>query len=258
MADAARRGCYASSDTARAQACRCLGQPAPVSRPQREAKGTEKCQGRAHPRILPRNILHVAATAAIRFNPGKRNFHDRLTGEGTAHKIALTAGMRKLVMLANVLVRDDRAWSPAAPEPNAGKASACKQPCGQVRDNLPVTGQDPRNRPWVGLNPGRDATGIDPSPGADTGFLKVPFLAIRLLPVSQSLHVPWRVASRICLAPQSRERSTLGPDRSGRPEPVILLTTFSRSVETLLLKLFHGRLPQKVIEPAANTHPPAG
>ena len=41
-------------------------------------------------------------------------------------------------------------------------------------------------------------------------------------------------------------------------EPVILVTTFSRIVETLLLKSFHGRLPQKVMDPAENTDPPAG
>ena len=37
-----------------------------------------------------------------------------------------------------------------------------------------------------------------------------------------------------------------------------LLTIFSKSFETLLLKLFQGKLPQKVIEPVENTDPPPG
>ncbi len=123
-------------------------------------------------RILLRNILPLAATAAIRFNPDMKNFDEGLIGEGRSHKIALTAVMRKPVMFAKVLGRDDRARSPAAPEPNAGKASACEQPCGQVRDNCPVTGQDPRNRPWVGLNPNTDATLIEPVDGVQFGKLR--------------------------------------------------------------------------------------
>ncbi|MCY3873206.1 MAG: IS110 family transposase, partial [Rhodobacteraceae bacterium] len=48
------------------------------------------------------------------------SFYDRLIGEGKAHKVALTAVMRKLVILANVLVRDDRNWTATAPEPGVG------------------------------------------------------------------------------------------------------------------------------------------
>ena len=35
-----------------------------------------------------------------------KNFHDWLIGGGNAHKIALTAVMRKLVTLANMLLRE--------------------------------------------------------------------------------------------------------------------------------------------------------
>ncbi len=71
-------------------------------------------------RMLPRNTLYMAATSAIRFNPDMKSFYDRLIGKGKAHKVALTAVMRKLVILANVLVRDDRDWSAIAPEPSIG------------------------------------------------------------------------------------------------------------------------------------------
>ena len=71
-------------------------------------------------RMLPRNTLFMAATSAIKFNPDMKSFYDRLIGEGKAHKVALTAVMRKLVILANVLVRDDRNWTAIAPEPGVG------------------------------------------------------------------------------------------------------------------------------------------
>ncbi|WP_255029716.1 hypothetical protein [Acetobacter persici] len=40
--------------------------------------------------------------------------HDRLTTSGKRAKIAITAVMRKLVIIANALLRDDRLWSPKA------------------------------------------------------------------------------------------------------------------------------------------------
>ena len=56
----------------------------------------------------------MAATVAIGFNPNMKSHCDRLIGEGKARKIALTAVIRKLAMLANELARDDREWSPTA------------------------------------------------------------------------------------------------------------------------------------------------
>ncbi len=66
------------------------------------------------------NTLYMAATSAIQFNPDMKSFYDRLIGEGKAHKVALAAVMRKLIILANVLVRDDRNWTVIAPEPGVG------------------------------------------------------------------------------------------------------------------------------------------
>ena len=47
-----------------------------------------------------------------------KSFYDRLIGRGKTRKVALTAVMRKLVILANVVVRDDRHWMAIAPEPS--------------------------------------------------------------------------------------------------------------------------------------------
>lgn len=71
-------------------------------------------------RMLPHNILYMAATSAIKFNPDMKSFKDQLIGRGKVHKVALTAVMRKLVILANVLVRYDRNWTAIAPEPGVG------------------------------------------------------------------------------------------------------------------------------------------
>jgi transposase len=62
-----------------------------------------------------RNALYMAAVTAARCNPPLKAFYKRLIGEGKAAKIALTAVMRKLVVLANALVAKDRLWTPACP-----------------------------------------------------------------------------------------------------------------------------------------------
>ena len=64
--------------------------------------------GRAH----VRRALYMAALSAARFNPALRAFHDRLIKKGKLAKVALTAVMRKLLVLANTLVRENRKWEP--------------------------------------------------------------------------------------------------------------------------------------------------
>ena len=45
-------------------------------------------------------------------NPGLKAFYDRLVAAGKLPKVALTAVMRKLIVLANTLIREDRLWKP--------------------------------------------------------------------------------------------------------------------------------------------------
>ncbi len=71
-------------------------------RGQRHIKG-----GRAH----VRTALYMAAVTASRCNPDLKAFYDRLAAAGKAPKLALTAVMRKLVTLANTLIREDRHWT---------------------------------------------------------------------------------------------------------------------------------------------------
>jgi transposase len=58
-----------------------------------------------------RTGVYMAALSAARYNPHLAAFHDRLIDAGKLPKVALTAVMRKLVVLANALLKGDRCWS---------------------------------------------------------------------------------------------------------------------------------------------------
>jgi len=76
-------------------------------RGQRHIKG-----GRGH----VRKPLRMAALSAIRYNPSLRAFYRRLRDNGKVSRIAVTAVMRKLVVLANTLILQDRLWQSEAPK----------------------------------------------------------------------------------------------------------------------------------------------
>ena len=64
-----------------------------------------------------RAALHMAAVSAARCNPDLSAFYRRLRtrNDPLPAKKALTAVLRKLLILANTLVREDRLWSPTRP-----------------------------------------------------------------------------------------------------------------------------------------------
>ncbi len=62
-----------------------------------------------------RDGLYMAALTAIRCNPASKAFYNRLIEKGKLFKIAITAVMRKLIILANTLIRENRTWQPIAP-----------------------------------------------------------------------------------------------------------------------------------------------
>jgi transposase len=66
-------------------------------------------------RAFVRTGLYMAAVAAARCNPQLRDDYNRLKDAGKKTKVAITAIMRKLVVLANVLVKEDRPWKPIQP-----------------------------------------------------------------------------------------------------------------------------------------------
>ena len=81
---------------------------APINCDSGEMRGQRRIKGgRAH----VRSALYMAAVSAIRCNPDLKAFNGRLRAAGKAPKVALTAVMRKLVLLANTLIREDRYWT---------------------------------------------------------------------------------------------------------------------------------------------------
>jgi transposase len=62
-----------------------------------------------------RCALYLAALTASRFNPPLAEDYSRLIAKGKEAKVALTAIMRKLVVLANTLITEDRPWQPIQP-----------------------------------------------------------------------------------------------------------------------------------------------
>jgi transposase len=59
-----------------------------------------------------RTALYMASVSAMRFNPELRAFYKRLRDAGKAAKVALTAVSRKLLTIANAMIRDMKPWTP--------------------------------------------------------------------------------------------------------------------------------------------------
>lgn len=80
---------------------------APINRDSGQQKGKRMIQGgRSH----LRSGLYMAALVATRFNPVIKKFYQRLIKRGKLHKVALTACLRKLIVILNAMVRDHRMW----------------------------------------------------------------------------------------------------------------------------------------------------
>lgn len=59
-----------------------------------------------------RTALYMAALTGRRFNPILKRFADRLQAAGKSAKVILTACMRKLLTILNVMVRTNTSWNP--------------------------------------------------------------------------------------------------------------------------------------------------
>lgn len=85
---------------------------APIARDSGQKAGVRRIRnGRAG----PRKALYMAALSAARNDPDLSVFYKRLRDAGKKPKIALTAVMRKIVVLANTLLTEDRLWQPKRP-----------------------------------------------------------------------------------------------------------------------------------------------
>jgi len=85
-----------------------LGGLAPISRQSGKWQGKERIQGG---RARLRKAIYLPAVVATRFNPDMKAKYHQMIGNGKCKKLAITAVMRKLLVMANALVRDGRKWT---------------------------------------------------------------------------------------------------------------------------------------------------
>lgn len=64
-------------------------------------------------RAAVRTALYMAALSAVRHNPALKAFYERLVAAGKSKKVALTAAARKLLTIADAILRTRRPWDPA-------------------------------------------------------------------------------------------------------------------------------------------------
>jgi transposase len=81
--------------------------------PLHDDSGTKRGKRRIrHGRAHLRSILYMAALTAVRCNPVLKAFYKRLLASGKPHKVALTACMRKLLVIVNTMVKNNSSWNP--------------------------------------------------------------------------------------------------------------------------------------------------
>jgi transposase len=80
---------------------------APFNRDSGTMRGKRMVWG-GRPRI--RCALYMATLVATRCNPVIRKFYQRLCGQGKAKKVALTACMRKLLLILNSMLKHNTSW----------------------------------------------------------------------------------------------------------------------------------------------------
>ena len=86
---------------------------APLNRDSGTLRGKRMIYGGRAP---IRATLYMGALVATRHNPVIRAFYQRLLAVGKPKKVALTACMRKLLVILNAMVRQRASWSPAVVE----------------------------------------------------------------------------------------------------------------------------------------------
>lgn len=96
----------------RKKAVASLAGVAPITRQSGRWRGQAFIQGGRKPL---RDALYMPALVAIRFNPDLKAQYARMKNAGKPSKVALTAVMRKLLILANTLVKEDRKWAEIKP-----------------------------------------------------------------------------------------------------------------------------------------------
>jgi transposase len=87
---------------------------APFNRDSGQSHGRRSIWGG---RALARSALYMAALVGARHNPVLRTFYQRLRQAGKPGKVALVACMRKLLVILNTMLKQQRPWSPQFTHP---------------------------------------------------------------------------------------------------------------------------------------------
>ena len=89
---------------------------APMNRDSGTLRGKRMISGG---RASVRTALYMGTLVATRHNPVIRAFYQRLVAAGKPKKVALTACMRKLLIILNAMVRQQTPWTPVIAEVHA-------------------------------------------------------------------------------------------------------------------------------------------
>jgi len=64
-----------------------------------------------------RSVLYMATLSGIRYNPVIRSFYEHLLAKGKVKKVAITACMRKLLVILNTMIKSGQDWKPPKTSP---------------------------------------------------------------------------------------------------------------------------------------------
>lgn len=81
---------------------------APINRDSCKLRGKRRIKGG---RFAVRTVLYMATLSAIQCNPVIKAFYNQLVAQGKHKKVALTACMRKFIIMLNVMIRDKCEWA---------------------------------------------------------------------------------------------------------------------------------------------------
>ncbi|MFT9113394.1 MAG: transposase [Acetobacter malorum] len=85
---------------------------APMTQQPGKWKGKERITGG---RSSLRRAIYMPALVAIRFNHDLHRKYQQMLKAGKTKKVAITAIMRRIIVLANTLLRENRDWLPVRP-----------------------------------------------------------------------------------------------------------------------------------------------
>lgn len=84
---------------------------APINRDSGAMRGRRTIGGGRAP---VRCSLYMATLVAMRFNPKIKPYYERLVAAGKKKKVAIVAAMRKLLLILNAMLRDQKPWRTSA------------------------------------------------------------------------------------------------------------------------------------------------